>query len=105
MPAGIVTWRLRSSRTRPSPPHNVHGLAMIRPSPRQRAQATMFTIWPRIVCATRRCSPVPLQSGQVSGCVPGSPPDPSQRVQVTSVGKLISFVIPKTASAKSIVRS
>ena len=49
---------------------------MIRPSPRQRAQATMFTIWPRIVWATRRCSPVPLQSGQVSGWVPGSPPDP-----------------------------
>ena len=65
----------------------------------------MFTIWPRIVCATRRCSPVPLQSGQVSGSVPGSPPDPSQRVQATSVGKLIAFVTPKTASAKSIVRS
>ena len=48
----------------------------------------MFTIWPRIVCATRRCSPVPLQSGQVSGSVPGSPPAPSQRGQVTSVGKL-----------------
>ena len=65
----------------------------------------MFTIWPRIVWATRRCSPVPLQSGQVCGSVPGSPPDPSHRVQPTRVGKLISFVTPKTASLNSIVRS
>ena len=46
----------------------------MRPSPPQRGQATMFTIWPRIVCATRRFSPVPLHSGQVSGSLPGSPP-------------------------------
>jgi hypothetical protein len=105
MPAGIATWSVRSSRTRPSPPHSVHGLDTIRPSPRHRLQATMFTICPRIVCATRRFSPLPLHSGHVSGSVPGSPPEPSQRVQAASVGKAISFVTPKTASANSMVRS
>ena len=78
---------------------------MIRPSPLQRGQAVMLTIWPRIVWLTRRRSPVPLHSGQVSGSVPGSPPEPPHTSQVTSVGKLISVVTPAIASAKSIVRS
>ena len=75
------------------------------PSPLQRGQAVMFTIWPRIVCATRRFSPVPLHSGHFSGWLPGSAPVPSQVAQRTRVGKVISLVTPDTASANSIVRS
>ena len=78
---------------------------MMRPSPRQRLQATMFTICPRIVWATRRFSPLPPHSGHGSGSVPGSPPLPSHDWHVTRVAKAISFVTPNTASAKSIVRS
>ena len=77
----------------------------MRPSPPQRGQAVMFTIWPRIVWLTRRFSPVPLHSGHFSGSLPGSAPDPSQTVQRTRVGKVISRVTPDTASANSIVRS
>ena len=62
---------------------------MMRPSPLQRGQATMFTIWPRIVCSPAAARPIPLHSGQVSGSVPGSPPDPPQTSQVTRVGKLM----------------
>ena len=65
----------------------------------------MFTIWPRIVCATRRFSPLPLHSGQRSGSLPGSLPLPSHVPHVTSVGKLISRVTPAMASANSIRRS
>ena len=78
---------------------------MIRPSPLQRGQATMFTIWPRIVWLTRRRSPDPLHSGQVSGSVPGSPPEPPHTSQVTSVGNEMVVVTPLIASAKSMARS
>ena len=65
----------------------------------------MFTIWPRIVCETRRRSPVPLHSGQRSGSLPGSAPLPLQVAHWTGAGKWISRLTPLTASARVMVRS
>ncbi len=105
IPAGMLTWSRRSSRSLPSPLQAWHGVETTRPSPLQRGQAVMFTIWPRIVCETRRRSPVPLHSGHRSGSLPGSAPEPAQVGHVTRVGNRISRVTPVTASARVMVRS
>ena len=44
--------------------------------------------------------PVPLQSGQISGVVPGAQPVPLQSVQVSTFATVTSFLQPKAASSK-----
>ena len=56
---------------RPSPRQSAHGLGIISPVPLQREQATLVTTCPSSDWRTRRSSPVPWQSMQVTGSVPG----------------------------------
>ena len=52
------------------------------PVPAQREQATLVTTWPSNDWRTRRSSPLPWQSMQVSGSVSGAVPRPAHVVQI-----------------------
>ena len=86
---------------RPSPRQSVHGLGIISPVPLQREQATLVTTCPSRDWRTRRSSPVPWQSMQVTGSVPAAVPLPSHVAQVAGSRTLISLRLPNTASANS----
>ena len=66
--------KVLSSMRRPSPRQSAHGLGIISPVPLQREQATLVTTCPSRDWRTRRSSPLPWQSMQVTGSVPGSRP-------------------------------
>ena len=99
-PAGTSTVNVLSCMRRPSPPQSAHGFGIIWPVPLQRAQATLVTTWPSNDWRTRRSSPLPWQSMQVTGSVPGPSP-PSQVAHSAGRRTEISLRLPNTASAKS----
>ena len=82
-PAGMVTFRRRVARIRPLPPHTSQGVVMTSPRPWQRGQVLTLIIEPRKVWRTERTSPVPLQSGQREGVVPGAAPLPLHSSQLS----------------------
>ena len=86
---------------RPSPRQSAHGLGIISPVPLQREQATLVTTCPSSDWRTRRSSPVPWQSMQVTGSVPAAVPLPSHVAQVAGSRTVISLRLPNTASANS----
>ncbi len=100
-PAGTSTVKVLSSMRRPSPRQSGQGCGIISPVPPQREQATLVTTWPSSDWRTRRSSPVPWQSTQVSGSVPGAVPRPAQAVHMAGRRTEISLWQPKTASANS----
>ena len=101
-PAGTLTVSVRRPRTRPSPPHSRHGLAMTVPKPPQRGQARAVTIWPRNERVTCWISPEPLAllAGLRDAC-PGALPSPSQVWQSTAVSTVISRLTPNAVSERS----
>ena len=84
---------------RPSPRQSAQGLGIISPVPLQREQATLVTTCPSSDWRTRRSSPVPWQSMQVTGSVPAAVPLPSHVAQVAGRRTVISLRLPNTASA------
>ena len=66
-PAGTSTVNVLSSMRRPSPRQSAQGSGIISPVPPQREQATLVTTCPSSDWRTRRSSPVPWQSTQVTG--------------------------------------
>ena len=64
---------------RPSPRQSAQGFGIISPVPLQREQATLVTTCPSSDWRTRRSSPAPWQSTQVTGSVPGAVPRPVAR--------------------------
>ncbi len=86
---------------RPSPRQSAHGFGIISPVPLQREQATLVTTWPSSDWRTRRSSPEPWQSAQVTASVPGAVPCPAQVAQVAGRRTEISLGVPNTASANS----
>ena len=73
-PAGIFTFTVLWSITRPSPLHLEQGVSIFCPVPEHSGQACRKLIKPRLdeIC------PVPLQVEQDDFEVPGSAPDPWQ---------------------------
>ena len=70
MPAGIVTLIMRACEVRPRPRQLGQGSVIVTPSPRQAVHGALVMNWPRIVCCTRRTSPVPPQVAQRGGVWP-----------------------------------
>ena len=58
---------------------------------------------PKGVRCVVRTLPVPRQSGQISGVVPGAQPVPWQSGHCSTFETLISFLQPKAASSKLMV--
>jgi len=85
---------------RPSPRHCGQGDSMREPMPLHLEHGMEVTIWPRIELRTRRTSPSPAHSTQVTGLVPGAQPEPSHVVQRWASVTLISWVAPKAASSR-----
>ena len=104
MPAGMVTVMLRWRRMVPLPPHLGQGSVMILPVPPHLGQGELVRMEPSIVCWMRVTWPVPWHWSQVLGLVPGFAPEPPQVSQASSRVMLISFLQPKIASSKLMVR-
>ncbi len=85
---------------RPSPRHCGQGSGIISPVPAHREHATLVTTCPSSDWRTRRSSPVPWQSTQVSGSVPGAVPRPEHAAHVEGRRTEISCWEPNTASSK-----
>ena len=92
---------VRRVRTRPSASHSGHGLRMTVPKPPQPGHGLDVIIWPMNDLVTWLTSPRPLQTSQVTGCVPGAEPSPEQVGQTTAVSTTSSLVVPNAHSARS----
>src|SRR5215469_6475419 len=92
---------VRRVLTRPSPSHSGHGLRITVPYPPQPGHGREVIIWPRKDLVTWLTSPRPLQTSQVTGCVPGAEPSPEQVGQTTAVSTTSSLVVPKAHSDRS----
>ena len=78
----------------------LHGWWMILPVPRHLEHAELDCTMPNGVRCVVRTEPVPLQSGQTSGVVPGWQPEPLQSGQVSTRPIVTSFSQPNAASSK-----
>ena len=83
MPAGTLAWIFRRRRTMPLPRQSLQGSLMILPRPPQREQGAVEAKTPMGVCRRVWTTPLPPQSGQVSGEVPGAAPLPRQVSQLS----------------------
>ena len=73
---------------------------MILPVPRHLLHGPVDCAMPKGVRWVVRTVPLPLQSGQTSGVVPGAQPLPLQSLQVSTRPTATSFLQPKAASSK-----
>ena len=73
---------------------------MILPEPWHFGHADMVCAMPKGVRWVVRTCPLPPQSGQTSGVVPGAQPVPLQSLQGSMRGIFSSFSQPKAASSK-----
>ena len=77
---------------------------MILPRPPHFLHAPLVCTTPNGVRCVVRTLPVPLQSGQTSGVVPGAQPVPLQSGHCSTRPTLISFSQPNAASSKVMFR-
>src|SRR5699024_8595615 len=99
---GLLPVNEPRSRILPWREHFPHGSVMTSPKPRQVGHVSVVIIRPKIESTGREICPAPRHVVHVSGCVPGSIAEPSQRSQRTAVSTSIVFSQPKTASSRSI---
>ena len=90
-PAGMLTLRVRSLRTRPAPAQARQGFLMICPRPEQVGQVRSTVKKP----CWARTLPMPAQVGQVAGSAPPSAPVPLQTSQAALPGTLMLFCLPR----------
>src|SRR6202161_3416708 len=83
-PGGIRTVTDRSTRTRPSPRHFLHGDETTAPSPAHVGHAATRTNCRTKERCARRASPAPAHVGHLWGLVPGSAPEPPRTSHVSS---------------------
>jgi len=88
-------------RSKPEPPHFLHGFSIMVPEPPQRRQVLAMEKKP-VFCLT---CPVPLQSGHIFLPPPPALPVPLHSVQCSSREYCISILLPYTASVNSICKS
>ena len=100
MPAGMDTLMVRRCRTLPLPWHSWQGWWMILPVPPHFWQGIWDCMTPKGVRWARMTVPVPRQSGQISGVVPGAQPLPLQAEHCSLRSRVTSFSQPKAASVK-----
>ena len=79
-PAGIFTWNVFWTRSRPEPRHVLHGFSITVPLPRQRGHGCESEKRP---CESE-VTPRPPHCGQTIGAVPGSAPEPPHVWQAVS---------------------
>ena len=99
-PAGILTCRVFSRRTRPLPEQVRQGFSITRPAPWQLVQVRSTVKKP--CCARMR--PRPWQVWQVTGLEPGAAPMPLQSSHDTEVGTRMRASDPAKASSSDISR-
>src|SRR5215213_3692328 len=75
-PGGTFSLIVRSTRTRPSPRHFLHGALTTCPSPAHVGHGATLTNCPKNERCARRTSPLPPHVVHVVGFVPGSAPLP-----------------------------
>ena len=92
-PAGMFTRYFLSSRMRPSPWHVWHGFSITVPEPPQRSHGRVIENRPWPWDSTPR----PWQTGQTTGCVPGSAPVPRHVGQAECVATETGICAPSTA--------
>ena len=92
---------VRRVLTLPSPSHSGHGLRITVPKPPQPGHGREVIIWPMNDLVTWLTSPRPLQTSQVTGCVPGAEPSPEHVGHTTAVSITSSRVVPNAHSDRS----
>src|SRR5699024_12603801 len=99
---GLLPVNEPRSRILPWREHCPHGSVRTSPQPRQVGHVAVVIIRPKIESTGREIWPAPRHVVRVSGCVPGSIAEPSQRSQRTAVSTSIVVSQPKTASSRPI---